>query len=163
MPLAGERGQMKRTKKTAKQDFLALEVPRAVYSEESVRIAAHVIERRAQAAIVKSSRRLSVKLAPKRPLADAEAGRRLAGEFFNELLNQEYRQLVARFNRKISNLIMTQTLYAARGGDAPPMRPAPTPEFKAEVDAMLREAEEEIKRTMPKRIPPQGLPIPPAA
>jgi hypothetical protein len=45
-------------------------------------------------------------------------------------------------------------LFAARGGENPPKAPEAenTPQFKAQVAEMLKRAEDEIKRTMPKRV-----------
>ena len=36
-----------------------------------------------------------------------------------------------------------------------------TPEFKKQVEALLKQAREEIRKTMPKKLPPQGTPLPP--
>jgi hypothetical protein len=130
------------------------------YSDDAVRIAAVVFGRRADVYDDAGRSARALTLVAKRAL-DARALESLGGDFLNELLNQEYRFLVARFNRAIADRIATQTLLAARGGEPPPPRPADPPELKAETKRLLAAAREEIARTMPKRLPPQGAPIRP--
>lgn len=139
-------------------------VPPGVYSEDAVRIAAQVFASRAEVYLEKGAKTAAVELAVLRKDADKDALSRLAGEFLNELLNQEYRFLVGSFNRKISNLIVTQALLSARGDESRPAAPPEeeTPEFKAAVAKMMEEARAEIARSMPKKLPPQGAPLPPA-
>lgn len=139
-----------------------LDLPAGVYSPDSVRIAAHVFDRRAEAFLSEEGRTLEVALVSRSGDAGPEELKALGKEFLNELLNQEYRALVGRFNRKITDLVVTQALYSARGGETPPEKAdESSPEFKADVERMLKEAEEEIRRTMPPKIPPQGPPVPP--
>jgi len=104
-----------------------------------------------------------VTLKAKRRDADTAALSALAGEFGNELLNQEYRFLVGRFNQKISALIVTQTLMAARGGETPAAPPAAeqSAEFKTLVADLVKNAEAEVARTMPRKIADQGTVLPP--
>ncbi|MDE2491690.1 MAG: hypothetical protein KGM24_12660 [Elusimicrobia bacterium] len=128
------------------------------YSDDAVRIAAAVFGAKAEVYDEGGRSARALTLVAKRAL-DARALEALGGDFLNELLNQEYRFLVARFNRAIADRIATQTLLAARGGETPPAPPADTPELKAETERLLAEAAEEIRRTMPKRLPPQGAPI----
>lgn len=143
---------------------VSFSVPAKVYSEDALRIAAAVFESRCEAAAGRSKGRHELTLTARKAL-DAAGLRVLAGEFCNELLNQEYRFVVARFNRKVADLIAAQTLFAARGGEHPPAAPQgeQDPAFQAEVSKLLAETAEEIRRTMPKRIAPQGSPIPPEA
>ena len=131
------------------------------YSMDGLRIAAHVLSSKVDVYMDETKTAWDVTLEPKRKDADKAA---LEGEFRNELLNQEYRFLVGAFNRKISSLITTQALMAARGGENPPPAVPPeetTPEFKAKVAELMKAAQDEISRTMPKKLPHQGLPIPP--
>ena len=138
---------------------VSFELPTALYSEDAVRIAAHVFENRCDVGHEAEGKTHSLMLVAKRS-ADEAALTALAGDFINELLNQEYRFVVARFNRKIADRIVTQTLLAARGGENPPPAPAESAEFKEQVKKLMAAAEDEIKRTMPKKIAPQGTPIP---
>lgn len=141
--------------------FLA---PKACYSMDGLRIAAHVFSGRAEVSASDAKGAYEIELTARRKDFGAAELEALAGEFMNELLNQEYRFLVGRFNQKLSGLIVTQTLFAARGGENPPPRISEaekTPEFQAQVEALMKATREEIERTMPKRIPPQGTPIPP--
>ncbi len=142
---------------------VTLEAPKSMYSLEGVRIAAAVFEGRAEASVSEDAKLWEIALVSRRKGLGAAELESLGGEFLNELLNQEYRFVVGRFNRKISDLIATQALLAARGGENPPDPPSgeKTPQFQEEVSRMVREAQDEVRRTMPKRIPPQGLPIPP--
>jgi His-Xaa-Ser system protein HxsD len=133
--------------------------PRKLYSDDAVRVAAHVFDSRAEVYHEAGRGEHEFSLVARRKDLDAAALEALGGEFLNELLNQEYRFLVARFNRRIADRIVAQTLLSARGGETPAPAPAPTPELKAETERLLAEAAEEIRRTMPKRIPPQGAPI----
>lgn len=146
----------------AKAREAVFSVPAKVYSMDALRIAAATFESRCESAAGEDAGRYEVTLTARKPLDEAGL-KALAGEFANELLNQEYRFLVARFNRKVADLIAAQTLLAARGGENPPPPPEgeKTPEFQAEVKKLLAEAADEIRRTMPKRIAPQGSPIPP--
>jgi hypothetical protein len=114
--------------------------------------------------VSEDSKEYDIVLTAKRK-GSAELLTQLAGTFLNELLNQEYRFVVGRFNQKISGLIVTRALLAARGGEKPMETPAEekTPEFARETERLMREAEAEMLRTMPKKLPPQGLPLPPEA
>jgi His-Xaa-Ser system protein HxsD len=143
---------------------VSLTAPKSVYSRDGLGIAAHIFAGRAEVYLSESPKSWELTLKSRRPAGEAEL-RALAGEFFNELLNQEYRFLVSRLNAKVSGLIVAQTLLSARGGETAPAAPPEerTPEFKAEVDRMMAEAAEEIRRTMPRRIAPQGNPLPPSS
>ena len=143
---------------------VSFDVPKKVYSLEGLQIAAHVIAPRAEVLFAESRTAYELTLRSRKRAADAASLSDLAGDFANELLNQEYRFLVGRFNHKISSLIVTQALLAARGGETPPPPPEAekSPEFQAQVEQLMREAEEEVRRTMPKKLAPQGSPIPPA-
>ena len=143
---------------------VSFSVPDKLYSEDGLKIAAQIFSARADVYLEEARGRHELTLKAKRRTVDAAGLAALAGEFRNELLNQEYRFLVGRFNQKITSLIVTQTLFAARGGETPPEAPAAekTPEFQAEVARLMSEADAEIRRTMPKKLPPQGNPLPPA-
>ena len=139
----------------------SLSAPRKTYSDDAVRIAAHVFSNRAEVYHRASRSDHELTLVAKRRDADEASLEALGGEFLNELLNQEYRFIVARFNRKVADVIAAQTLLSARGG-AKPAKPAPdSPELKAEARRLMAAAEEEIRRTMPKKIAPQGPLYPP--
>lgn len=132
-----------------------------IYSKDALLIAAQVLSSKVNVYLDEDKAAFDVTLEAKRKDADLAA---LEGEFANELLNQEYRFVVGRFNAKISSLIVTQTLLAARGGETPAAPPEgeSTPEFKALVAGLVREAEAEVARTMPRKISPQGTVLPPA-
>ena len=138
---------------------------RGIYTKEAILIAAQIFAGRAEVFLDEPSNAFGVTLKARKKTAGKAELRELAGEFLNELLNQEYRFIVGRFNRKISNLIIAQALLSARGDDGRP-ETAPeeqAPEFKAAVSKLMEEARAEISRTMPKKLAPQGLPLPPAA
>lgn len=147
----------------AKEREVSFEVPKKIYTMDAVRIAAQVLSSKLDVYLDESKSAFEVTLKAKRKDAGAEQLSALAGEFGNELLNQEYRFVVSRFNSKISGLIVTQTLMAARGGETPPEAPAGenTPEFKKLVAELVKNAEAEVRRTMPKKISDQGNPLPP--
>lgn len=132
-----------------------------LYSDEALRIAAAVFDGRAEVYLEDGRAARVVTLEAKRKDLDAAGLEALAGDFLNELLNQEYRFLVSRFNRKIADLISAQTLLSARGGEKAPAAAAgeDAPEFKEKVARLLVETEAEIARTMPRKLPPQGLPL----
>lgn len=142
---------------------VTLDLPQALYSREGIGIAAQIFANQAAVLLGEDDGTFQVVLESKRKAPKAPELSGLGGEFLNELLNQEYRMLVGRFNRKITNLTATQALLAARGGENP--APAPeqekTPEFLKAVEELMREAQAEIDRTMPKKLPPQGTPLPP--
>ena len=147
----------------AKERQVSFEVPKKMYSMDALRIAAQILSPKIDAYLDESKTAYEVTLKAKRRDAGPEQLSALAGEFGNELLNQEYRFIVGRFNSKISSLIVTQTLMAARGGETPAGAPAAesTPEFKKLVADLMKNAEAEVARTMPKKIPHQGNPLPP--
>ncbi len=140
---------------------VALTAPRKTYSDDAVRIAAHVFSNRAEIYHGTSRSDHDLRLVAKRRDADEASLEALGGEFLNELLNQEYRFVVARFNRKVADQIAAQTLLSARGGEKP-AAPAPdSPELTAELKKLMAAAEEEIRRTMPRKLAPQGPLYPP--
>lgn len=142
---------------------VSMELQSSLYSREGIEISAQVFGSRAEVLLEAGGKFFGVTLRSKRKSVQNCDLEQLGGEFLNELLNQEYRMIVGRFNRKISSLIVTQALLSARGGENPPAPPAgeQTPEFKAAVAQLLRETQDEVRRTMPKKLPPQGTPLPP--
>ena len=146
-----------------KERSVAFEIPKKMYSMDSLRIAAQILSPKIDVYLEESKASYEVTLNAKRRDAGEAQLAALAGEFGNELLNQEYRFIVGRFNQKISSLIVTQTLMAARGGETPSAPPAAesTPEFKTLVADLVKNAKAEVARTMPKKLPHQGTPLPP--
>jgi His-Xaa-Ser system protein HxsD len=142
---------------------MKLSLTKKIYSKDSLLIAAQVLSSKINVYLDESKTAYTVTIEAKRKDVDAAKLAALAGEFGNELLNQEYRFIVGRFNSKISSLIVTQTLMAARGGETPAAAPAEesTPEFKKLVADLVKNAQAEVARTMPKKIPHQGTPLPP--
>ncbi|MCR4295178.1 MAG: hypothetical protein NUW21_06560 [Elusimicrobia bacterium] len=142
---------------------MKLKLSKKIYSKGALLIAAQVLSNKVNAYLEESKSDYTVTIEAKRRDVDAAQLAALAGEFGNELLNQEYRFLVGRFNAKISSLIVTQTLMAARGGESPAAAPAEesTPAFKKLVADMVRNAEAEVARTMPRKISDQGTVLPP--
>lgn len=146
-----------------KERQVSFDVPKKVYSMDAVRIAAQILAPKVDVYLDESKTDYEVTLQAKRRDAGAPELAALAGEFGNELLNQEYRFVVGRFNSKISGLIVTQALMAARGGETPAATPVEEqmPEFKAKIAELVKNAEAEVARTMPKKISDQGTVLPP--
>ena len=146
-----------------KERQVSFDIPKKVYSMDAVRIAAQILAPKVDVYLDESKTGYEVTLQAKRRDAGEPELTALAGEFGNELLNQEYRFVVGRFNSKISGLIVTQALMAARGGETPAAAPVEEqmPEFKAKVAALVKNAEAEVARTMPKKISDQGTVLPP--
>lgn len=146
-----------------KERSVSFDAPKKIYTMDAVRIAAQVLSPKLDVYLDESKSAYEITLKAKRKDAGAEQLSALAGEFGNELLNQEYRFIVGRFNAKISGLIITQALMAARGGEKGPEVPPEekTPEFQAKVAELVKNAEAEMRRTMPKKISDQGQVLPP--
>jgi His-Xaa-Ser system protein HxsD len=140
---------------------VSFSVPTKIYSQDAVRIAAHVFSNRVETYHEAGKTAHELTLVAKRRDLDEKTLEALGGEFLNEMLNQEYRFVVARFNRKVADLIAAQTLLSARGGENPAVPAADSAELKAETARLMAEAEAEIKRTMPKKLSPQGPLYPP--
>lgn len=145
----------------AAERSVEVSVPRKIYSDDSVRIAAMVFSGRAEIYYDKTKTEHALTLVARRKDLDAAALERLGGDCLNELLNQEYRAQWARFHRKIADRVVAQVLLAARGGETPAPLPKDSPELEAETKRLMAAAADEIARTMPKRIPPQGAPMRP--
>lgn len=135
----------------AAENSVAVTVPRRIYSDDAVRIAAHVFASRAEIYHARGRADHVLTLVARRKDLGAGALEALGGDCLNELLNQVYRVLVGRFHRKIADRVIAQVLLSARGGETPAPAPAETPEFKAEAERLMAAAADEIKRTMPKR------------
>lgn len=142
---------------------MKMKLAKKIYSKDALLIAAQVLSSKVNVYLEESKSDFTVTIEAKRRDAGKEQLEALAGEFGNELLNQEYRFLVGRFNSKISSLIVTQTLMAARGGETPAAPPAAeqSAEFKALVAELVKNAEAEVARTMPRKIADQGTVLPP--
>ncbi|MBI4802327.1 MAG: hypothetical protein HY796_07360 [Elusimicrobia bacterium] len=79
-----------------------------VYCAEAVRLAAFVFSDRAAIRVVPRGRASTAVISG----PDAE---RLAGEFMNEVLNQQCRLDLAKKNSKIAGIIVTKALLSAAG------------------------------------------------
>ncbi|OGS07494.1 MAG: hypothetical protein A2270_09520 [Elusimicrobia bacterium RIFOXYA12_FULL_51_18] len=93
-----------KTNKGAKEIFLDA----GIYSGEAVKLAAFVFSDKADIRIVpgKNVFKISVR---------AENAERAAGEFLNEVLNQQCRIDLAKKNSKIAGIIVTKALLSAAG------------------------------------------------
>lgn len=80
---------------------------KSVYSPEAVKLAAYVFDGRADIKLYCGARGVEVEV--------ISADRALAGEFSNEVLNQQCRLDLGPQNRKISNMIVTKALLSAAG------------------------------------------------
>lgn len=137
---------------------VSFKAARPFYSKQSVAIAAHVFESKARVSLSENAKSFEVALKSKRNRTTAAELEALAGEFFNEMLNQEYRLVVGDSNKKIADLIVTQALYCAGGAGegVKPRAHESAPEFKAAVDRLMKDARAEILATMPPKIPRKG-------
>jgi len=79
-----------------------------IYSAEAVKLAAFVFANRAGIKVVKGRGTSNV-------VISAPNAERLAGEFMNEVLNQQCRIDLAKKNSKIAGIIVTKALLSAAG------------------------------------------------
>lgn len=84
----------------------ALFFSREIYSEEAVRLAAAVFEGRAEVLISKKAGGAS---------AEVSGPGNSAGDFANEVLNQQCRIDLGRKNSRLASLISTKALLSAAG------------------------------------------------
>jgi len=82
---------------------------REIYSEEAVKLAAAVFEGRAEARISKAAGGVNV---------DVSGAGGAAGEFCNEVLNQQCRIDLGLKNSRIASFIATKALLSAAGENA---------------------------------------------
>ena len=92
------------TEKSAKEMVLDARI----YSGEAVKLAAFVFSERADIRIAPGKGGLTVSV-------KAENAGRVAGEFLNEVLNQQCRIDLAKKNSKIAGIIATKALLSAAG------------------------------------------------
>lgn len=101
---------------------VTLTVSAAVYPLEAVYGAAYIFIDRCFVLLDQpEAESVSVTLTEKKGAADADALRRLAGEFANELLTQAWRQKIVEENRV---LLETVTMQALAGATATPTEPS---------------------------------------
>lgn len=143
------------TRGRAPRASISMKADRCVYSDEAARIAAHVFSARAEILRRVNAAAHEFVLAAKDGAGGPAALEALGGEFLNELLNQQYRILVARFNRKSADFIATQALLAARGGEGPDRAEPMPPLLTAELQRLKAIAESEMLRTMPEKSGPR--------
>lgn len=79
-----------------------------IYSEEAAKLAAFIFAAKAEVKVVRAGKALRVTLS-------AEDADKAAGEFLNEVLNQQCRLDLAAKNSKIASIIVTKALLSAAG------------------------------------------------
>lgn len=87
-------------------DKIALVFPGGIYSAESLRLAAYVFAGRSGAQVAVSGLKAQV---------SGETAVQTAGEFANEVLNQQCRLDLAAGNGTIANMIVTKVLLSVSG------------------------------------------------
>lgn len=117
---------------------VTLRVDKAVYSKAALELAVMTFAARAEAVVAPAPGGWKVTL---RGGSDPA----LAGDFLNEILNQECRFLVSGLNQTLASLQTAQALFAARGGENPPPPPAEDAAFRREAQALLESARKEKK------------------
>ena len=104
---------------------VTLTVDVAVYPLEAVYGAAYIFIDRCYVLLdCPKADQVSVTLADKKGAADAEALRRMVGEFANELLTQAWRQKIVEENRVILETVTTQALAGALSAGPGPAEPS---------------------------------------
>lgn len=126
-----------------------------IYGMESLSQAAAVWRKKAEVFIEeKSKNKLIATLSIVQPLTKEQQAQ-YAGEFLNELLNQEYRRTVGSFNKKITEMIVVQALYSASQPGikdvASELEPAVAEERARETEALMEAARREIDKKQPVR------------
>lgn len=103
----------------AAEGSVTLTVDAAIYPLEAVYGAAYIFIDRCYVLLDRPKAGVhAVTLTDKKGAADAEALRRMAGEFANELLTQAWRQKILEENRVLLELVTTQALAGALATDA---------------------------------------------
>ncbi|OGS00717.1 MAG: hypothetical protein A3G41_05760 [Elusimicrobia bacterium RIFCSPLOWO2_12_FULL_59_9] len=124
-----------------------------LYSMDSLEVAANVFSKQAEIFLEEGGRSWTVTLRSKKKEIAAGTLENLAGDFLNELLNQEYRKMVGGFNRKISDLILMQALYSAKSEPTimPPLDDFSVGAHKKEMDELMKRTQKEIERFRPAK------------
>lgn len=120
---------------------MSVKVPKSVYSERALSIAAQTFARRAEVFVEETKTHWTLTLEPKRKETLAE----VEGDFLNEALSQECRFLTASFNKTIASLQETQALLAARGGETPPVSVRPDSALEEEAAALMKAVRKGVK------------------
>ena len=99
---------------------VTLTLDAAVYPLEAVYGAAYIFIDRCFVLLDRpKAGQVAVTLTEKKGAADADALRRMAGEFANELLTQAWRQKIVEENRVLLEMVTTQALAGALATGAP--------------------------------------------
>lgn len=132
---------------------IRLNIPLDIYSEEALTQTAAVWRKKADVYIEKKNKKQATLTLEFK--TNAALNREVAAEeFLNEALNQEYRQIVGRFNQKLTQLIVVQALCSA--SQTPPkdaaeaLEPMVAAERAKEVDELMRRIREESGESAPK-------------
>lgn len=111
-----------------KRDRAVMNLPRELYSEESLRAGALALGDRARVFLVEKGKAFEAELHPARR-SPPQRLKVLAGEFLNEALSHLYRQKVIRSNRELSGPVAARLL--AKG--FPLMPPDPLEQMEPQV------------------------------
>lgn len=114
-------------------------IDQKVYAEEAVQLASLIFSAKADCFVEEGLRGRRKVVLQAKENASAQGLRRVAGEFLNEVLNQDLRLQLLRDNSRIIQLMTAQALAAAKSLPPTPVEPEIERNLREEAERLIAE------------------------